>query len=94
MIARNEFTDLIQDFVLLLEKQLEGFSRDNIVRLMEVLNGSSDENMPAIFLGDNKLLNFRYMDGHTEVITAEKVMDILDYEEFKKTRTIILRKAS
>lgn len=94
MIARSEFSEVIKDFVLILEKQLKGFSKENIASLFEILHSSRDVNLPLVFLGNEGKLMFRYPDSHEEVITEEKVMEILDYDEFKKSGVIALKKAS
>lgn len=91
MIAKSEYADVIKDFVVLLKKQTEGFSEEELANFLEMLNTSRDENMPAVYLGDEQKLMFRYMDGHIEVITTKKIQDILDYEKFKETGIITFR---
>ena len=91
MIAKSEYADDIKDFVVLLKKQTEGFSEEELANFLEMLNTSRDENMPAVYLGDEQKLMFRYMDGHIEVITTKKIQDILDYEKFKETGIITFR---
>ena len=91
MIAKSEYADVIKDFVVLLKKQTEGFSEEELANFLELLNTSRDENMPAVYLGDEQKLMFRYMDGHIEVITTKKIQDILDYEKFKETGIITFR---
>lgn len=91
MIAKSEYAYVIKDFVVLLKKQTEGFSEEELANFLEMLNTSRDENMPAVYLGDEQKLMFRYMDGHIEVITTKKIQDILDYEKFKETGIITFR---
>ena len=94
MIAKSEYADVIKDFVVLLKKQTEGFSEEELANFLEMLNTSRDENMPAVYLGDEQKLMFRYMDGHIEIITTKKIQDILDYEKFKETGIITFRDGS
>ena len=91
MIAKSEYADVIKDFVLLLKNQTEGFSEEELANFLEMLNTSRDENMPAVYLGDEQKLMFRYLDGHIEIITTKKIQDILDYEKFKETGIITFR---
>ena len=91
MIAKSEYTDVIRDYVTLMEKQTEGFTGEELVNFLELLNTSQDENMPAVYLGDDQKLMFRYMDGHTEIISTKKIHDILDYEKFKETGMVTIR---
>jgi len=91
MIAKSEYADVIQDYVVLLKKQTEGLSAEELVSFLELLNTSQDENMPVVYLGDENKLMFRYLDGHIEVITTKKIQDILDYEKFKVTGIMSFR---
>lgn len=91
MVAKSEYADVINDYVALLEKQTEGFSKEDLVNFLEVLNNSQDTNIPVIYLGDENKLMFRYPDDYVEVITTKKIQDILDYEKFKETGLITLR---
>ena len=47
MIAKSEFSDVISGVVLLLEKQVEGMERAEIIDFLEALNTSDDKSLPA-----------------------------------------------
>lgn len=95
MIAKSEFSEVISDVVLLLEKQVPDFSRKDITDFLEVLNSSDDEKLPVIVLGKNGQLLFKDVETKTtRLITKETVQEILDYDEFLKSGNIMLRKAS
>lgn len=95
MIAKSEFSEVISDVVLLLEKQIPDFTRKDITDFLEVLNSSDDEKLPVIVLGKNGQLLFKDVETKTtRLITKEAVQEILDYDEFLKNGNIMLRKAS
>ncbi|MCQ2586191.1 MAG: hypothetical protein MJ181_11690 [Treponema sp.] len=95
MIAKSEFSEVISDVVLLLEKQIPDFTRKDITDFLEVLNSSDDEKLPVIVLGKNGQLLFKDVETKTtRLITKEAVQEILDYDEFLKSGNIMLRKAS
>lgn len=95
MIAKSEFSEVISDVVLLLEKQIPDFTRKDITDFLEVLNSSDDEKLPVIVLGKNGQLLFKDVETKTtRLITKEAVKEILDYDEFLKSGNIMLRKAS
>ena len=48
MIAKSEFSDVISGVVLLLEKQVEGMERAEIIDFLEALNTSDDKSLPVI----------------------------------------------
>lgn len=95
MIAKSEFSEVISNVVLLLEKQIPDFTRKDITDFLEVLNSSDDEKLPVIVLGKNGQLLFKDVETKTtRLITKEAVQEILDYDEFLKSGNIMLRKAS
>lgn len=95
MIAKSEFSEVISDVVLLLEKQIPDFTRKDITDFLEVLNSSDDDKLPVIVLGKNGQLLFKDVETKTtRLITKEAVQEILDYDEFLKSGNIMLRKAS
>ena len=95
MIAKSEFSEVISEVVLLLEKQIPDFTRKDITDFLEVLNSSDDEKLPVIVLGKNGQLLFKDVETKTtRLITKEAVQEILDYDEFLKSGNIMLRKAS
>ena len=95
MIAKSEFSEVISDVVLLLEKQIPDFTRKDITDFLEVLNSSDDEKLPVIVLGKNGQLLFKDVETKTtRLITKEAVQEILDYDEYLKSGNIMLRKAS
>ena len=95
MIAKSEFSEVISDVVLLLEKQIPEFSRTDITNFMEVLNASDDESLPVIVLGkDGQVLFKDIKTNKTSLITKDSIQEILDYGEFEKNGIITLRKAS
>jgi len=95
MITKNEFSEVITDVVLLLEKQVSGFSRTDITNFLEVLNSSDDEKLPVIILGKNGQVLFKNVeDNSTSLVTEKTIQEVLDYEEFQRSGNITLRKAS
>ena len=48
MIARSEFSEVISDMVILLERQVPDLMRKDIVDFLEVLNSSDDKKLPVI----------------------------------------------
>lgn len=95
MIAKSEFSEVISDVVLLLEKQVPEFSRKEITDFIEVLNSSDDDKLPLIILGKNGKLMFKNIEKNTvSLITKESIVEVLDYEEFLRSGNITLRKAA
>ena len=95
MIARSEFSEVISDMVILLERQVPDLKRKDIVDFLEVLNSSDDKKLPVIILGKDGQLLFKDIEtGETKVITKDSIREVLDYDEFQKSGNIALRKAS
>ena len=95
MIARSEFSEVISDMVILLERQVPDLMRKDIVDFLEVLNTSDDKKLPVIILGKGGQLLFKYIEtGETKVINKDSIREVLDYDEFQKSGNIALRKAS
>lgn len=95
MIAKSEFSEVISDVVVLLEKQVTGLTRKEIVDFLEVLNTSDDKTLPLIVLGKNKQMLFKDIESNeVKVINSETIREVLDYDEFQKSGNIALRKAS
>ena len=91
MIAKSEYAALIRDYVKILEKQVEGLTRENLVDFLEVWKSSEDEDMPQIIFGDSGKLMFKTMKDGIKEITAEEILDIIDREKFQETGIITLR---
>ena len=95
MIARSEFSEVISDMVILLERQVPDLMRKDIVDFLEVLTSSDDKNLPVIILGKGGQLLFKDIEtGETKVINKDSIREVLDYDEFQKSGNIALRKAS
>ncbi len=95
MIARSEFSEVISDMVILLERQVPDLKRKDIVDFLEVLNSSDDKKLPVIILGKGGQLLFKDIEtGETKVINKDSFREVLDYDEFQKSGNIALRKAS
>ena len=95
MIARSEFSEVISDMVILLERQVPDLKRKDIVDFLEVLNTSDDKKLPVIILGKGGQLLFKNIEtGETKVINKDSIREVLDYDEFQKSGNIALRKAS
>lgn len=95
MIARSEFSEVISDMVILLERQVPDLMRKDIVDFLEVLNTSDDKKLPVIILGKGGQLLFKDIEsGETKAIDKDSIREVLDYDEFQKSGNIALRKAS
>lgn len=95
MIARSEFSEVISDMVILLERQVPDLKRKDIVDFLEVLNTSDDKKLPVIILGKGGQLLFKDIEsGETKAIDKDSIREVLDYDEFQKSGNIVLRKAS
>ena len=95
MIARSEFSEVISDMVILLERQVPDLKRKDIVDFLEVLNTSDDKKLPVIILGKGGHLLFKDIEtGETKIIDKDSIREVLDYDEFQKNGNIALRKAS
>lgn len=95
MIARSEFSEVISDMVILLERQVPDLKRKDIVDFLEVLNTSDDKKIPVIILGKGGQLLFKDIEsGETKAIDKDSIREVLDYDEFQKSGNIALRKAS
>ena len=95
MIARSEFSEVISDMLILLERQVPDLKRKDIVDFLEVLNTSDDKKLPVIILGKGGQLLFKDIEsGETKIIDKDSIREILDYDEFQKSGNIALRKAS
>ena len=95
MIARSEFSEVISDMVILLERQVPDLKRKDIVDFLEVLNTSDDKKLPVIILGKGGQLLFKDIETcETKAIDKDSIREVLDYDEFQKSGNIALRKAS
>lgn len=80
MITRSEILEAMADVILLLEKQVTGFSRQQLETFLEVLNSRKNENMPVIVLSKTGKLLFKDIESkETRPIDNEAVQDVLDY---------------
>lgn len=91
MIAKSEYTALIKDYVNILEKQVKGLTRENLIDFLEVWKTSEDEDMPQIIFGDSGKLMFKSPKNEITEITAEEILDIIDREKFQATGIITIR---
>ena len=73
MIAKSEFSDVISGVVLLLEKQVEGMERAEIIDFLEALNTSDDKSLPVIIYGKKGQLLFKDIgSGTTKLIDSNE----------------------
>ena len=80
MITRSEILEAMKDVIMLLEKQVTGFSRQQLETFLEVLNSRKNENMPVIVLSKTGKLIFKDVETkETRPIDNEAVQDVLDY---------------
>ena len=86
MIAKSKYSELISDVVLLMEKQVTGTSRKEIVDFLEDLNTSDDPTLPVIILGKKGRLLFKDLNNHT--------IRMIDDKSFGELRNRLARKAS
>ena len=86
MIAKSKYSELISDVVLLMEKQVTGTSRNEIVDFLEELNTSDDPTLPVIILGKKGRLLFKDLNNHTT--------RMIDDKSFGEMRNRLVRKAS
>ena len=86
MIAKSKYSEVISDVVLLLEKQVTGMSRKEIVDFLEELNTSDDPTLPVIILGKKGRLLFEDLNNHT--------IRMIDDKSFGEMRKRLVRKAS
>ena len=77
MIAKSEFSDVISGVVLLLEKQVEGMERAEIIDFLEALNTSDDKSLPVIIYGKKGLLLFKDIgSGTTKLIDSNSLNEV------------------
>lgn len=86
MIAKSKYSEVISDVVLLMEKQVTGTSRKEIVDFLEELNTSDDSTLPVIILGKKGKLLFKDLNNHTT--------RMIDDKSFGEMRNRLVRKAS
>ena len=86
MIAKSKYSELISDVVLLMEKQVSGTSRKEIVDFLEELNTSDDSTLPVIILGKKGRLLFKDLNNHT--------IRMIDDKSLGEMRKRLVRKAS
>ena len=80
MITRSEILEAMADVILLLEKQVTGFSRQQLETFLEMLNSRKNENMPVIVISKTGKLIFKDVETkETRPIDNEAVQDVLDY---------------
>ena len=86
MIAKSKYSEVISDVVLLLEKQVTGMSRKEIVDFLEELNTSDDPTLPVIILCKKGRLLFKDLNNHT--------IRMIDDKSFGELRKRLVRKVS
>jgi len=83
---RTDVRDMLSDFVILLEKQVEGYERTKLQEFVEYIGTKSDRNLPDLILGaDMRTVFFKFSAGKTEKVTAENIRPCMDYIAFLKT---------
>ena len=86
MIAKSKYSEVISDVVQLMEKQVTGTSRKEIVDFLEELNTSYDPTLPVIILGQKGRLLFKDLSNHT--------IRMIDDKSFGEMRKRLVRKVS
>lgn len=88
MMSVSDVRDLLSDYVILLEKQVEGHDRNTILEVLEFINQSArknDPDTPKLFLGeDMKTVYFQYPKGEKEKFTTETFEVIFNYMNVMK----------
>ena len=84
---RTDVRDMLSDFVVLLEKQVEGYDRKKIQEFVEYIGTKSDRNLPDLLLGeDMRTVYFKFPAGKTEKVTTENIKPCMDYIAFLRTK--------
>ena len=86
MIAKSMYSEVISDVVLLMEKQVTGTSRKEIVDFLEELNTSDDPTLSVIKKKKKGRLLFKDLNNHT--------IRMIDDKSFSELRNRLERKAS
>lgn len=88
MLNVSEVRDLLSDYVVLLERQVEGYDRNCILEVVEFISQPSrknDPDTPKLFLGeDMKSVYFQYPKGELSKFTTETFEAILNYMKVMK----------
>ena len=85
MIAKSEFSDVISGVVLLLEKQVEGMERAEIIDFLEALNTSDDKSLPVIIYGKKGQLLFKDIGrGTTKLIDSDSLNEVREHLALRK----------
>ena len=83
MLKTDNVGSLLSDLVLLLEKQVEGYSREKLLEFVEFLDSTSDRNIPTLKLGeDMKTVNFHIDGKEDKKITNENIRIFIDFMEY------------
>lgn len=94
MISKSAATEIITDYCLLLEKQTEGFTREQLLETVQFLYWNKKSNqkdekkeMPEIELGeDMKTLYLRLPDKTLEKITTDNFRVCVNYVELIESK--------
>jgi len=88
MMNVSDVRDLLSDYVVLLEKQVDGYDRESIFEVLEFINQparKNDPDTPKLFLGeDMKTVYFQYPKGDKEKFTTETFEAIRNYMNVMK----------
>lgn len=83
---KTDVRDLLADYVILLDRQVEGYGREQLLEFVEYLGTKSDRNLPDLALGgDMKTVLLKFPGGKTVKATAGNIKPCMDYIAFLKT---------
>ena len=87
MIKKKDITTMFDDYAILLERQTKGFSREELIEILESVSKSDDLQVPDIILGDD-LTNLFFKDkqsGSVKLITTEGLRELQGFFEYIRT---------
>ncbi len=91
MMNVSDVRDLLSDYAVLIERQIEGYEKDAVLDVLEFINQparKNDPDTPKLFLGeDMKTVYFQYPKGNKEKFTTETFEVILNYMNVMKGNT-------
>lgn len=82
---KDDAVDMLSDFVILIERQVGGYGKSQLLELITFLGTDSSGNLPDLFLGeDMKTVFFKFSNGKKEKITEANLKTCMDYIAFLK----------
>lgn len=82
---KSDVSDMLSDFAVLIERQVTGYERKQLLEMIMFLGTDARGNLPDLFLGeDMKTVYFKFSNGVKEKITPENLKTCMDYIMFLK----------